>query len=1387
MKDIKKQEGYLLIEVLVSLFIISILVVGVYGLIILYLQISNDNKMHVIAIELANQKMEQIRNMPYDNIGVISGIPSGTIPQEEAVEREGNFTVNNYVVFYDDPADGQAGSTTLDTIPTDYKIATVKVSWLSKFGIKNVTVFSKIIPRTVETDQGYGLLKITVRDSYAQPVPTASIRVVNNAVSPAVNVVNLTNAQGLLYLPATSSVENFEITVTKTDQEPATYWGHDQTYAPAIGKTPLHLSVSKGNMTEEEFQIDKLATLHLRTVFSNLPDNFQVNSTKVQRNESQPRMAADASDNLYFAWQGQNATSSYVYLGKYDSAGSRIWASDKTVNTSVSQSNPDIAATAAGEIFVVWQDRSVSLKAITLAPEEERYAMGKGVQDSNIKILINKIKSKSNRSIMRLASVFHNLIGRIGSIIAGLGDKADIVFNKVKNWPRKAAEQSSLALKVNEVKASATIVQAIKVSGVVVNNNQVTLSFTNPPTAGNMMIVAAIHENDNQSFTTVTNASGSFTASIVSDVAFGMDVGIWHKVVAAGEPSSVTVRASGNLEGGVMMLMEVSGIDSSNPVNVVKANNQTGSSSRTATTNSTAISTSNGFAVAAMTFADNDFNVPASASWSSGSSNIWTQRQWTAIDGNDDTSIGVATMDVTAAAVQSATLAVTGGGSNEERNNVMVVYNLIDPDDALVNSGGTQSASLPRSSAGQYIGAHFNISDLTGSHNVTSIKIAENGTIDGQSHLDNIKLLYDLDTSAPYDCAGETFSGSETQFGVTDTDGFSAADGTVQMNGSVAINTAKTMCVYAVMDIGAGAGKDETIELEITDPSTDITISGGTVIPPNPIVLSGTTKVSIPAELHQTIYRWRSDNGDEDDASWLEGENVAETFRFGEKARLRFRIENMGSLAGTAAYRLEYGKKVTTCSALGAWDVLPADNSGDWRSTSSVRYADGEATTQQLGSETFQTGEIKKDANQTSNLAIDSDTVTEIEFALAPTASAGDSAYCFRLTKAGTALDAYDAYAEASVIGDNNIYLIRLDSAGNQVWAAKRVNSDDSLADQTSPRIAITEKNGVATTVVAWMDNRAGQSDIYAQAFDGSGNALWNGGNDIAITSSTTDEIDASVAIDSNDDVIFAWTEEGVLDKIYLMKYDLQGNPLWPSPKPGPMTLFGISEPSLAVDGSGSFYLGYTEDVSGYLSAFMSKYDNAGVKTWDKDVNIETDVGDRYESSLAIWGSDLYAVWTDERNGNEDIYAQKFDLSGNPIWTRDFLASITVVVSSSTQPAIAVTSTGKPFTAWTDGRNAQTSIYAAELTAPGVITPVANVPLHLWGANTISEIPVIYEYDLNITTNGSGQSDIRVEADPGGYTVVASSTASVSVILLDPPKPLPLLPAQDQIWNIYVK
>jgi len=168
---------------------------------------------------------------------------------------------------------------------------------------------------------------------------------------------------------------------------------------------------------------------------------------------------------------------------------------------------------------------------------------------------------------------------------------------------------------------------------------------------------------------------------------------------------------------------------------------------------------------------------------------------------------------------------------------------------ATVAAFGSQTSFLFRNTTNVHVGGGFSIVENSTGRNITSITVAEQGTVNAQTNLDNIKLYYEMDSSNPYDCASESYAGSETQYGSTDADGFSATNGTSIFAGSVAITATSTMCVYVVVDILSGASFDETIEVQITNPSTEVVASADTLSPNTAIAISGTSIIKGHANL----------------------------------------------------------------------------------------------------------------------------------------------------------------------------------------------------------------------------------------------------------------------------------------------------------------------------------------------------------------------------------------------------------------------------------------------------------------------------------------------------------------------------------------------------------
>lgn len=345
---------------------------------------------------------------------------------------------------------------------------------------------------------------------------------------------------------------------------------------------------------------------------------------------------------------------------------------------------------------------------------------------------------------------------------------------------------------------------------------------------------------------------------------------------------------------------------------------------------------------------------------------------------------------------------------------------------------GTPAATVPAGTNTVQLGGAFAIKESQASRNVTSITVSESGTIDGSVNIQNVKLVYDLDTLTPYDCVSESYSGTESQFGTTDTNGFSGADGSSGFTDVVSISPTQAMCVYVIGDVQSTATDGDTIAISITNPSTDVIVSGGiTTVPTYPIGFASNTTVQTHT-LTQFHYHWRNDTGTETTATSATG-GVPDTPLAAvnqlSPRRLRFEVSNEGTLsAPSTQFRLEYGEAAPTCSTISTWTDV-GTTSDAWDMYNSANLTEGAHTTNIANgvggmtdeNTTFLTtnGGVRDTTSQTGALTLSATNFVELEYSIIPTASSVQgTTYCFRLTNAGSPLKAYTVYPSATVTAD---------------------------------------------------------------------------------------------------------------------------------------------------------------------------------------------------------------------------------------------------------------------------------------------------------------------------------------------------------------------------------
>lgn len=311
---------------------------------------------------------------------------------------------------------------------------------------------------------------------------------------------------------------------------------------------------------------------------------------------------------------------------------------------------------------------------------------------------------------------------------------------------------------------------------------------------------------------------------------------------------------------------------------------------------------------------------------------------------------------------------------------------------------GTQTASMDIPSTDQYVGGAFTLVRDSGSANVTQIIITETGTVNADLNLSNVRLYYETTAVCSYD-------GTEALFGAAASFNASAK---ATISGTMSVSTSR-VCVYVVLDVGSGASDGETLEIEISNPSTEVTVSAGSVSPVTPIAIAGTTILQVSVV---------------PPASWREDEDTP-TSGVVKQTNIRLRIElaNTGSEATDYDYLLEYAPKVgATCGDDESFIVVPVTASTEhFEIRDSTYITNGEPTTAQLTvppcCSSFVPGRMVEDpSNSSGNLTLPFENYTEIEFVFQATTNAIDgSSYCFRVANAGTPLNEYPIYPELQI------------------------------------------------------------------------------------------------------------------------------------------------------------------------------------------------------------------------------------------------------------------------------------------------------------------------------------------------------------------------------------
>lgn len=257
------KRGVGLLEIVVALGVFMLFAIGIYGGIQYTSRTVFNSRLKIIETAILNEQIEILRNMPFEDVGILNGSPAGRLARTVTTTRNNiEFTITRTIRNVDDPFDGtiELGN---DLSPADYKTAHIEIICSNCGQQMPIEIDTIIPPKYLEGNPDNGALFIEVLDANGLPVQGATVNVIATSTDPAINLTDTTNNSGKVLLVDVPAGQNvYDVQVSKVG------YTTDGTTIPSVGNpnpTQPMGSVVAQTVSSMTLSIDQLSDISLQT------------------------------------------------------------------------------------------------------------------------------------------------------------------------------------------------------------------------------------------------------------------------------------------------------------------------------------------------------------------------------------------------------------------------------------------------------------------------------------------------------------------------------------------------------------------------------------------------------------------------------------------------------------------------------------------------------------------------------------------------------------------------------------------------------------------------------------------------------------------------------------------------------------------------------------------------------------------------------------------------------------------------------------------------------------------------------------------------------------------------------------------------------------------
>lgn len=238
--------------------------------------------------------------------------------------------------------------------------------------------------------------------------------------------------------------------------------------------------------------------------------------------------------------------------------------------------------------------------------------------------------------------------------------------------------------------------------------------------------------------------------------------------------------------------------------------------------------------------------------------------------------------------------------------------------------------------------------------------------------------------------------------------------------------------------------------------------------------------------------------------------------------------------------------------------------------------------------------------------------------------------------------------------------------------------------------------------IYVWSDTKLGERDLWAQKVDASGNLVW--GDPLLVDGKPDRQEDPVITMTSDNNFIIAWIDfsDDLDGNVYAQKITPQGTLLWQAGGKPVCTAVEVQIGlNIESDNAGGAYIVWADSRNPSVDLYGQRLDASGNPVWALNgIPIANGAGDEEQNTMLPDGQGgLIIGYTHSYVGAEDIYVKRFNPNGTMAWPETLV--LADAPGNQGKVRMAALSGGDFVFTWEDQRNEDPDIYAQKVNLSG--------------------------------------------------------------------------------------